>query len=189
MQTVNLSGVSAQDRALCDEIADKAQVNLCDCYQCGKCSAGCPMAAEMDRTPQQVMHLLQVGLVDAALEARGPWICAGCMVCSTRCPQNIDICSIMREVRRASHAAGKRVVPESDVFETTFINGVRKNGRSNEQYLAAAYNMKSGHLMQDMLNAPKMFTKGLVGITRNKVKDRGAVKELVDRCLDGKDGE
>ena len=189
MHTVNLSGVSAQDRKLARAIAARAGVNLHDCYQCGKCSAGCPMAQEMDLTPQQIMHALQAGLVNRALEARGPWVCAGCMVCSTRCPQEIDICSIMREVRRESHAQGKRAVPESDTFETTFINGIRKNGRSNEQYLAAAYNVKSGHFMQDMGNAPKMLAKGLVGIGKNKVKDKAAVAKLVDKCLEKKGGE
>lgn len=189
MHAVDLTGVSARNRSLAKELAFRAGVNLHDCYQCGKCSAGCPMAEDMDLTPQQVMHALQMGMTDRALEARGPWVCAGCMVCSTRCPQNIDICSIMREVRRESHAEGKRAVPESDVFETTFINGIRKNGRSNEQYLAAAYNLKSGHLMQDMGNAPKMFAKGLVGIRRNRVKDRASVSRLVDSCLNEKDGE
>ena len=189
MQTLNLSRVSSDDRARADAIAARAHVNLHDCYQCGKCSAGCPMAEEMDLTPQQVMHALQLGLVDEALEARGPWVCAQCMVCSTRCPQNIDITNIMLEVRRASHAAGACPLRESDVFETAFINGVRRNGRSNEQYLAAAYNVKSGHLLQDMDSAPLMLVKGLVGITRNKVKDKAAVGTLVDDCLNGTGGE
>lgn len=140
------------------------------------------MAEEMDLPPQRIMRMLQLGLVNEALNAKGPWICAQCMVCSTRCPQNIDITDIMREVRLESHAQERRAVPESDTFESLFIKKVRNNGRSNEQYLAAGYNMHSGHLMQDMTNAPKMFTKGLVGIKRNRVKDREAVQQLIDKC-------
>lgn len=189
METLNLSRVSDEDRACVDAIAKRAGVNLRDCYQCGKCSAGCPMADDMDYTPQQIMHFLQMGLVDKALEARGPWVCAQCMVCSTRCPQQIDITAIMLEVRRESHAQGKRVVPESDVFETSFINGVRRGGKSNEQYLAAAYNLKSGHLLQDMDSAPAMFAKGIVGLAPHRVKDKAAVRTLVDKCLSGKDGD
>lgn len=189
MQTLNLSRVTDEDRACAAKIAERAKVNLRDCYQCGKCSAGCPMAEDMDYTPQQIMHLLQLGLVDTALEARGPWVCAQCMVCSTRCPQNIDISAIMLEVRRESHAQGKRVVRESEVFETTFINGVRKNGVSNEQYLAAAYNMKSGHFMQDMDGAPKMFIKGIVGLKHAKRPDADEVGKIVRTCLDKKEGE
>ena len=38
-----------------------------NCYQCGKCSAGCPIAADMELIPNQVIRLLQLGLVDEAL--------------------------------------------------------------------------------------------------------------------------
>ena len=189
MSTVRLSDVTPEDRALAQAIADRADVNLRDCYQCGKCSAGCPMADEMDLPPQQVVRALQMGLVDRALDARGPWICAQCMVCTARCPQEIEISDLMHAVRMESHAQGRRVVPESETFEAQFISGVRKNGRSNEQYLAAFYNLKSGHLMQDMASAPKMMGKGLVGIAKHTVRDRGAVRDLVDRCLNGKAGE
>lgn len=182
MRTVNLSAVTDADRALCEKIAKRAGVNLSDCYQCGKCSAGCPMAEDMDLPPQRIMRMLQLGLVNEALNAKGPWLCAQCMVCSTRCPQNIEITDIMREVRLESHAQGRKALPESDTFESLFIKKVRNNGRSNEQYLAAGYNMSSGHLMQDMGSAPKMFTKGLVGIKRNRVKDRAAVERIIDAC-------
>lgn len=186
MQTVNLTDVSPKSRELAQTIAQRAGVNLRDCYQCGKCSAGCPMADEMDLTPQQIMRELQLGLVDRALDARGPWLCAQCMVCTARCPQNIDITAIMHEVRMESHYEGRNPVPESETFENQFMSGVRSDGRSNEQYLAAFYNLKSGHLMQDMTSAPRMLTKGLIGVSKNTVKDRDAVRKLVDKCLDGK---
>ncbi len=189
MQTVNLSSVSASDRELAATIAARAKVNLRDCYQCGKCSAGCPMASEMDATPQQIMHMLQMGLVDKALSSKGPWICAQCMTCSARCPQNIDICAIMREVRRESHAQGKQALRDSDVFETSFINGLRKNGVSNEQYLAVAYNFKSGHLMQDVISAPGMFVKGVIGIAHHKSAGHAEVGEIVEKCLGEGEGE
>ena len=188
MQTLDLSRVSEEGRAAASSIAAKAGVNLADCYQCGKCSAGCPMAAEMDMTPQQVMHALQLGLADEALSAKGPWVCAQCMVCSARCPQKIDITAIMLEVRRASATSGKCPLPESDVFESSFINGVRRGGKSNEQYLALAFNVKSGHLLQDMDSAPAMFAKGIVGLAPHRVDDTAAVKRLVDKCLDEKGG-
>lgn len=188
MHTVNLSDVSAADRELAQTIAQRADVNLRDCYQCGKCAAGCPMADDMDLSPQQVMRALQMGLTEKALSATSPWLCAQCMVCSTRCPQNIDITKIMREVRRESHARGHRCIPESNAFETQFLKGVKADGRNNEQYLAAFFNLKSGHLAQDMLNAPKMLAKGMVGIGKHSVKDRDAVRRIYEKCLE-KDGE
>lgn len=188
MGTINLSGVNSDDLDTARRIAGRAGVSLSDCYQCGKCSAGCPMSESMDLPPQQVMRALQMGLVDKALRAKAPWICAGCMVCSARCPQNIEIADVMREVRRESHARKRPRVRESNVFETQFIDNIAKDGRNNEQYLAAFYNLKSGHFMQDMLNAPKMFTKGMVGVKKHHVQDRDAVKRLVDRCLNKPEG-
>lgn len=146
------------------------------------------MADDMDLPPQRVMRLLQMGQVERVLEARSPWICAGCLACSARCPQDIDIAGMMREVRRESHAQGRAVVKESDVFETQFVDNIRAGGRNNEQYLAAFYNLKSGHFMQDMTSAPQMFVKGLVGVMPQSVSDKAAVKRLVDRCLEGEQG-
>ena len=31
------------------------------CFQCGKCTAGCPMATFMDHPPNRVVRLLQLG--------------------------------------------------------------------------------------------------------------------------------
>jgi heterodisulfide reductase subunit C len=36
-------------------------VNLAQCYQCGKCAAGCPVSDQMDLPPSQVFRLLQLG--------------------------------------------------------------------------------------------------------------------------------
>lgn len=182
MHTVDLSS-AATDTQDAARIAARAQVNIRDCYQCGKCSAGCPMASGMDAGPREVVHMLQLGLVEDALRAKSPWICAQCMTCSSRCPQQIDVAELMRAVRMTSHERGYRASKESDVFENVFIEGVRGHGRNSETWLAAAYNLRSGHLFQDMGNAPKMLSKGLVGVQHENVADREAVRRLVDRCL------
>ena len=184
MRNVNLSQVPASDFSAVEAIANEAGVDFLDCYQCGKCTAGCPMAHGMDLMPREVIRLLQLGLVDEALRAKTPWICAQCSVCSARCPQNVDIAAIMRAVRHASKDAGYKPVRESDLFDDLFIDGVRNHGRSNEQYLAAKYNIASGHLLQDMGNAPKMMERGMVGMDMQNVENRKAVRNIVDKVLE-----
>ena len=70
------------------------------CYQCGKCSSGCPSAYAMDILPNKVMHLLQLGKVEQVLNSKSIWVCAACMTCSVRCPKGIDIASIMEASRQ-----------------------------------------------------------------------------------------
>lgn len=183
MRFLDLSAISDADKQACEAIARDAGVNLKDCYQCGKCTAGCPLAESMDLVPREVIRYLQLGAIDVVLEAKTPWICAQCVVCSSRCPQNVDICSVMRAVRLASKHAGKRPVPEADIFDDEFIANVRAHGVSNEQYLAAAYNMKSGHFVQDMGNATRMLKRGMVGVAMHNTKGRANVAALVDRAL------
>ena len=184
MRSIDLSGISDASVQACEAIAKEAGVNLKDCYQCGKCTAGCPLADGMDLMPREVIRYLQLGAIDVVLEAKTPWICAQCVVCSSRCPQNVDICSTMRAVRLASKHAGKRPLPEADIFDDEFIANVRAHGVSNEQYLAAAYNVKSGHFVQDMGNATRMLKRRMVGVSMHNTKGRANVAALVDRALE-----
>jgi len=168
-----------------DRIAKDAGVDFDDCYQCGKCTAGCPMAHAMDLVPRQVIRYLQLGLPDKVLAAKTPWICANCMTCSARCPQGVDIDKVMLAIRHLAKKKGMQPVREADVFDDAFVGNIRNYGKSNEAVLAVKYNLKSGHLMQDALNAPKMAARGMIGLKIHKVNDRDAVRKLVDRCLKG----
>ena len=183
MQALDLSRITDSDERACAAIAADAGVDLKDCYQCGKCTAGCPLAEGMDLMPREVIRYLQLGAIDVVLDAKTPWICAQCVVCSSRCPQNVDICSVMRAVRLAAKRAGKRPVPEADIFDDEFIANVRAHGVSNEQYLAAMYNLKSGHLMQDMGNATRMLKRRMVGVAIHNTKGCAEVAALIDRSL------
>jgi heterodisulfide reductase subunit C len=72
---------------------------LADCYQCGRCTAGCPFARYMDAPPSQVIRFIQLGLRNEVEKSQGPWFCAACLVCQTRCPRGVDIPRLMEAVR------------------------------------------------------------------------------------------
>ena len=61
------------------------------CYQCKRCSVGCPVAPFADLHPAQIMRAVQLGDYDAAVRSRMVWLCTGCETCTTRCPQGIDV--------------------------------------------------------------------------------------------------
>ena len=47
--------------AFSDVVAAVGGIDASYCYQCGKCATGCPVAYEMDLTPTQLVHAIQVG--------------------------------------------------------------------------------------------------------------------------------
>ncbi|UCF07781.1 MAG: 4Fe-4S dicluster domain-containing protein [Thermoplasmata archaeon] len=89
--TVNSDAIKA--------IEELSGQKLLKCYQCGKCSAGCPLVEAMDILPNQIIRLLQLGQDEEALNAKTIWICASCFTCEARCPKGVDLSKIMEALR------------------------------------------------------------------------------------------
>ena len=83
---------------LLEKVEEISGENLYACYQCGRCSAGCPMVEEMDYLPNQVILAIIRG-DESILESKTPWVCAQCYQCGVRCPKNVDIAKIMEALR------------------------------------------------------------------------------------------
>ena len=132
-----------------------------ECYQCGKCSAGCPIAADMDVPPNQVIRLLQLGLVDEALKLKTIWLCASCETCTTRCPREVDLAAVMDALRNLALREGirspERVVP---FFNRIFLSLVKRYGRVYEMELIGRFNTGTFNFFKDVMKAPKLFFKG-----------------------------
>jgi heterodisulfide reductase subunit C len=73
--------------------------NISVCYQCGKCSASCPLCKDMEAKPNQIVRYIQLGLKDRALINNTIWLCAGCQTCSIMCPQKLDLARVMASLR------------------------------------------------------------------------------------------
>ena len=74
--------------------------NLLACYQCGKCSAGCPAVSEMDILPNQIIRYAQLGFKDELLQSKSIWICASCFTCNARCPKGINVVEVIEAIRQ-----------------------------------------------------------------------------------------
>ena len=74
--------------------------SLLACYQCGKCSAGCPAVSQMDILPNQVIRYAQLGLKEELLDSNSFWVCASCISCNSRCPKGIKIAEVMEALRQ-----------------------------------------------------------------------------------------
>jgi len=82
------------------QIAELSEQNVLACYQCGKCSAGCPSIEAMDVPPSQVIRLVQLGQVEEASKSKTIWLCAACQTCKVRCPRGVDLSRIMEALRQ-----------------------------------------------------------------------------------------
>ena len=72
---------------------------LCD--QCGVCSGSCPMVAEMDITPSNLMRMVQLGIEDV-MKSKTMWLCASCFACTARCPRGLDLSKVAEALRLIS---------------------------------------------------------------------------------------
>jgi heterodisulfide reductase subunit C len=151
------------------------------CYQCGKCSAGCPVRDYMDESPNQVVRYVQLGFDDDAIKSSTQWLCAGCLTCSSRCPQNFDLAKFMDAMRQIALEAGVTIEEKDTVkFHSSFLNQIRKHGRAFEFGFVREYKLRSLNLMQDVDVAPEMFLKGKIGLFPHHVKDRDEIKKIFD---------
>lgn len=116
------------------EIEALSGQRIADCYQCGCCSAGCPIGTAMEPPPSKAIRLLQLGRVDEVLQSEGIWLCASCLVCGTRCPRGVDYARIAEACRllilrsKRSVVDPDCVVPADldDVPQQAFIASFRK---------------------------------------------------------------
>ena len=89
-------------------IEKAAAQKLLACYQCGKCSAGCPMAAHMDILPNQIVRMAQLGMKKQLLASKTIWACVSCLTCNSRCPKNIHIAEVIESLRQTALRDGLR---------------------------------------------------------------------------------
>jgi heterodisulfide reductase subunit C len=110
-----------------------SEENLLACNQCGKCSAGCPVAFSTDLLPSQVIRLAQLGIEDV-LDSPTIWTCAACLTCVARCPKGIDLPRIMEALRLikmqrdGDRIDANQLPPElvGEVPQLALIGGYRK---------------------------------------------------------------
>lgn len=168
-----------------DEVAEEvgriSGQNIMACYQCGACTASCPVAFSMELKPHQAMRLLQLGRSEEVLEAVFPWICASCYNCTVECPRGVKVTAVMYAVRELALRRGK--APKramGPAFVSTFFGQVLKRGRVHEAPLMTLTALRSNPLSL-LRKAPlglRLFLKGRMPLLGEKVRRIWEVKQI-----------
>jgi heterodisulfide reductase subunit C2 len=169
--TVNPSGVKLP--------AGELGAIIHQCYQCGKCSAGCPVAPDMDLLPHQLVRLAVLGNVEPILASKSIWLCLTCHTCGARCPNGIDVPTLLDPIR---HQVLKQKVSTQETtvpaFHTTFMDSIRRFGRVSEVFLIGMYKLKTGTYLNDMGLGWRMFRKGKIHLLPRFARRVGEVAQL-----------
>jgi len=183
-----------REKTLAERVLDRTGVDVRECYQCGKCTAGCPMAPFMDLTPSQVMRLVQIGdeqAVETLLTSTALWSCVGCLTCTQRCPKDLDPAAVMDALREIAYEEGRVPDEQRKVlrFHQSFLQTVRHAGRMSEMPLTALYKTLSRDFFSDVTLAPAMLLRGKLPLVPPVIAGRKEVGRIFEKCLGEDEGE
>ncbi len=174
-----------------------AELTLTDaklCYQCGKCTAGCPVADKMTIKPHALVTLAAQGRAARALSDDSIWLCVSCQTCTQRCPKTVDTAGVIDALRHEAYR--RKSVPKSAAsicaFYKAFIGAVRLFGRSYEIGMMAGFTMMRpmahtlniGDRLGDVKLGLGMLQRGRLAFMPDKVKDTAVVERIFKRCME-----
>jgi len=172
-----------QNTSLVEEVERRSGSPVSACFQCHKCSTGCPTAPEMDLLASQIVRLVHLGEEQAVLESRAIWLCASCEACTTRCPMEIDVAAVMDALRMLA-VERKVAIPDArgEKFNRSFLGSVRRHGRVFELGMMAAYKLRSGDLFSDVDKFPQMLVKGKISLLPKRSGEAKRLREIFRRA-------
>ena len=135
------------------------------CFQCRKCTSGCPLSEFMDMTPTQVIHAVRLGLKDTVLNSNTYWLCVACGTCTARCPQETGLLKVMDAL--ANIAIKEGVKPKEPAIAEFYRSGlsiIKHFGMMYETGVAGLVSLKTGNIRRDANVGLRMLKKGKLEI-------------------------
>jgi Fe-S oxidoreductase len=80
------------------------QTNAWACYDCGKCTATCPISRSgADYSPRRHVLATNLGQEQELVAGAGLSACLTCSLCDQRCPAEVDYTGLVRKLRELAH--------------------------------------------------------------------------------------
>ncbi len=174
-------------RSIAQRVREITGVDLSVCYQCRKCTSGCPVSGMAKCPPSEMMRRLHLDMGDELLDSDILWMCVSCETCSTRCPMGIDVAAVMDALRKIAMergaAKGEGNVP---LFNQAFLKTVEVFGRTYDLAMIAAYKLGSRKLMADTEKFPTMLAKRKIALLPPTGADRKTVRRIFKKTKENK---
>lgn len=88
------------DSHLMTDLKKMGAFDVSACYNCGYCTAICPLSEEGHELPRKLIRYAVLGIKDKILSSPEVWLCYFCGECSTSCPRSADPGQFMMSARR-----------------------------------------------------------------------------------------
>ncbi|HTY82247.1 MAG TPA: 4Fe-4S dicluster domain-containing protein [Dehalococcoidales bacterium] len=161
------------------QVEKRAEADLSACYQCKKCSIGCPVSALVSAAPAEIIRRLQLGAGEELLKSDLIWLCLSCDTCYARCPNQVNFPAIIDALRALAIEKGvAKPAGKAPLFNKVFLNSVKQYGRAFDLQMIASYKLGSGRLMGDVGKFPGMLAKGKMAVTPPSGADKKTVKKI-----------
>ena len=83
-----------------DDLKKFGAVDINACYNCGNCTAICPLSDEDNSFPRKMLRYSVLGLENRIEDSLDPWLCYYCGECSETCPREANPGELMMTLRR-----------------------------------------------------------------------------------------
>ena len=160
------------------------------CFQCRKCTNGCPVTFAMDLFPDEVIRLVILGHRKAVLRCDTIWVCAACETCTTRCPNDVKFAELMDCLKEMAVQEGIRSTqPQILSLHTSFLKDVKRWGRVFETTFLPEYFLRSGELLRmwktgtwraEMKLSWQMTRKRRLPILPKTIKGKKEVRKILE---------
>jgi len=181
--TLNLSQLQKDHQDFVERVYKMSGQDVRKCYQCGKCSAGCPVhnCEGMDVSPNRIMRMVQLGMEEEVLKTKTIWICVLCSTCTTRCPRDIDIARVMDALRIMCKKRNiSQYAKNANIFHDMFMNNIKKYGRMYEFGFIVGYTLKTGFGFNLMDVGPSTLLKGNLTFFPPKMKNSAQIRQIME---------
>lgn len=169
-------------------VEKKADASLNKCYQCKKCSVGCPAAGQAKSPPSEIIRRLQLGAGDELLQTDLIWTCLSCDTCYARCPNEINFAAVIDALRSIALEKGvAKPKGNPPLFNRLFLDTVKTFGRVYDLQMIALFKLRGGNLMADTEKFPTMLKKGKMALLPPSGADKSKVKRIFNHLPDIKE--